>query len=234
MVVIYGLASSENGQIRYIGQTTKTAEKRFGDHRRNVKRNPHTPVAKWIKSLNERGFHPILVILKNDAVIDDDEIEFIKIFKENGYHLLNISHGGRYNNVSEETRKKLAEKTRLSWLKREHSMSDESKQKVSLANKGRKKPEGFGEKISQIIKNDPSRIQKLHSAESQKKSAQSRKGKIPSNLSEIHRNMIGKPKSEEIRNKIAKTLTGRRPSLETIEKRRASMLACMEKKRKAA
>lgn len=234
MVVIYGLASSENGQIRYIGQTTKTAKKRFGDHKRNVKRNPHTPVAKWIRSISNKGFHPVLVILKDDAILDDDEVEFIRVFKEYGHSLLNISRGGKYNNVSDETRKKLSEKTKLSWLKRNHVMSNEFGQKMRAINKGRKKPEGFGEKISKIVKNDPIRLQKLHSPESQRKVALARKGKITSNLAKIHKNMKGRHLSEETKKKIAMTLIGRKASLETIEKRRASMLATMANKRKVA
>lgn len=93
--VVYGLyALNGPDQIRYVGQTKQSINKRLTQHRYHSKTlMKKTPVGKWIRKHNgEIGIR----VLKDKAVWNVDEINTIKEYRCNG-NILNICDGGMGN-----------------------------------------------------------------------------------------------------------------------------------------
>lgn len=93
-------------------------------------------------------------------------------------------------------------------IRAELRMSDKTKQKISVAlkgkNKGKKKPDGFGEKISNILKGR--KLRPLTDDEKLQRSISNlgkNKGKIPWNKGKVH------PCSAQTAEKIKKANTGK-------------------------
>lgn len=108
MVKIYSLRDPVTDEIRYIGQTRQTLEKRLFDHttlsalkkQTNYKNN-------WIKSLRKQGFLPIIEVL--DEVEEKNasfwENFYIDLFFTWGFKLTNLSRTEYYLRVTNEKRK---------------------------------------------------------------------------------------------------------------------------------
>ena len=94
MVKIYGLICPVSKKIRYIGKTKWSLDRRLKEHMRENKKKTHKQ--KWINLLKTKGLTPTIVLIEN--VNEDNWIEkekfYIKLFKENGFNLTNISDGG--------------------------------------------------------------------------------------------------------------------------------------------
>ena len=92
---IYGLVCPISKQIRYIGMTRHSLDKRLNEHIREGKSKTHKQ--KWIKSLLKKELHPTIVLVSTADESNWIELErfYIKLFKENGFKLTNIADGGQ-------------------------------------------------------------------------------------------------------------------------------------------
>lgn len=91
---IYGLVCPNSKQIRYIGVTRHSLEKRLNEHLRENKSKTYKQ--KWIKSLLNKGLKPciVLICLTDETNWIETEKFYIKLFKTNGFKLTNTSEGG--------------------------------------------------------------------------------------------------------------------------------------------
>jgi len=91
---IYGLVCPTSKQIRYIGVTRYSLDRRLKEHLRENKSKTHKQ--KWIKSLLNKGLKPdiVLMCLTDKSNWIETEKFYIKLFKTNGFKLTNTSEGG--------------------------------------------------------------------------------------------------------------------------------------------
>jgi len=116
MAAIYGLIDPITQELKYIGQTIKSPEVRLEGHLRDARYAKYgTKNIRWIKSLQEKGINPVLVVLESNLDINqlnELEIFYIAYFKFIGCTLNNMTPGGlgHLNHApSLETRKKLSD-----------------------------------------------------------------------------------------------------------------------------
>ncbi len=94
---LYSLNDPKTNTPKYIG-VSNNPERRFTEH---LEDNSITKKTKWINSLKDGGFIPILNILKDTSNIREVlnwEIETIKEYKEI-YNLVNTTSGGEYYGI---------------------------------------------------------------------------------------------------------------------------------------
>ena len=135
-VTVYGLASSEDGKIRYVGQTIRSLGARRRDH---LKAN--TPIGVWLR---KHPNHKIFII-DSDAVLHETERRLIAWYKAHGAHLLNLTEGGEGNHGYKWTPEQLR---KISRIRTGRAISPEWRKNMSAALKGKPKPKGFGKKVS--------------------------------------------------------------------------------------
>ena len=109
MGYIYRITNSVNNKV-YIGQTINDPEKRWKDHKKNVKElSINRPLVDAMRVLGIDKFRMDIIIICFDDSMDDIEIEQIKRYSSlhpNGY---NYTEGGHFHKKpSEELRKKLS------------------------------------------------------------------------------------------------------------------------------
>lgn len=90
--VIYGLYSSRNDELRYIGQTTNI-KARLSEHICHAK-NKKTPVNCWMRRELNDGFKIYHRVIIENAVFNFTEIEVISEHRSKGARLLNVAAGG--------------------------------------------------------------------------------------------------------------------------------------------
>lgn len=116
---IYALCEP-SGKIRYIGKTVRSLTTRFSGHLYEARCGNNYRCC-WIRSLLSKGFLPkIQLIGEVDGDGGKEEIAWIKYFKDEGVKLVNSTDGG--DAPPSRTGK---------------GLSDEHKQKIGLANKGK-------------------------------------------------------------------------------------------------
>lgn len=93
---IYGLHSTEDGVIRYIGQTTQAIEVRRNLHLAEAARPPGTSHChRWIRKVLRSGYGIGVKLLEADVLWDVAEKRWIAEYREsNPGQLTNISAGG--------------------------------------------------------------------------------------------------------------------------------------------
>jgi hypothetical protein len=156
-------------------------------------------------SVLQSGAVIVPTILVENAVWSETEREVIADYRARGFDLVNGTDGGDGG------------------LGRIFKHSEASKKKLSIAHTGRKlSAEECQQRRDRTLGLVPTW---MHTPEIIAKSAKSRSGKIPANLAGIHSGLIGKPKSLETRQKISKTLSGRKQSPDIVAKRKAAFRA---------
>lgn len=129
LVYIYTLSCPFNGQVKYVGITTRTIEKRFKEH---LKCRNKTYRDAWIKSVIKKGKLPVIETI--DVVSGGEwkfwEQHYISLYKSWGFKLTNISHGGE---GALGVKRSDEEKKRLSDIKRQWYI-DNPERKNDLAN----------------------------------------------------------------------------------------------------
>lgn len=91
---VYALASSEDGAVRYIGQTTGTPERRLVGHLSSARRGSRLPVHLWIAKVVANGYEVALTTLAENAAWHTTEMTIIAEYRANGARLLNLTDGG--------------------------------------------------------------------------------------------------------------------------------------------
>ena len=135
MRYIYSLSDPNTKEIRYIGQTNNI-NKRLRGHINssvNIKNKQYnTHKCSWIRKLLQNGYNPISSIIETVNTLEESnirEIYYIDKFTNEGVKLTN-SHGGDVTDFSAET-----------------------KEKMSLAKKGKKLEEIVGDEKAKELKN---------------------------------------------------------------------------------
>jgi len=117
---IYCLICPKTGKIRYIGQTKQKGNKRFHQHKYQWSRSNGqlSYVNAWIKGLYNDNLLPIFEIIEDnisEELLNEKEINYIKLFKSSGAILVNIeAGGGTYKNFTQREDSKIK---RLNTLK---------------------------------------------------------------------------------------------------------------------
>ena len=124
--IIYTLSDPLTNQVRYVGKTKCTIQKRFNHHIDKSRNKPTTHRDNWIKSLLSKGLLPIIEIVEDDII--DYESFWINQFICWGFNLTNMTSGGEGRSS--------------------YKMPDSTKLKISLANKGNKHTEESKNKMS--------------------------------------------------------------------------------------
>lgn len=93
LVTVYGLASSEDRKIRYVGQTVSALPKRLREHTRRELRYTNYK-ANWVRSVLAAGHHVIIFPIEIDAVLNEAEMRLIAWYRKNGARLVNSTRGG--------------------------------------------------------------------------------------------------------------------------------------------
>lgn len=147
--LIYGLSSSADNVIRYIGQTTQSLHERFKSHRHDSLKNHkkmHRKINAWLRENllngNKISYHQICIGKWNET-----EKDCIKAAKTKGWNLLNETNGGQGGATF--TGKKLTEehKKKLSIEKMGKRLSDESIAKMAASKRGKKLTEEHKQKL---------------------------------------------------------------------------------------
>lgn len=94
-VTIYGLCSSEDGKIRYVGQTTQTIRARFCGHRWQAKRRQNYHISRWMAAVVRAGFSVRVFTIETDAVWNETEQRLVAWYRRHGARLVNSTDGGR-------------------------------------------------------------------------------------------------------------------------------------------
>jgi group I intron endonuclease len=136
MGIIYMIKNKENGKI-YIGQTKRSLEKRMIEHCSQKQ----TYIDKVIKKYGRNAFEASVVEEVNDSLLDEREENWITFYNTifpNGY---NREYGGknRYK-LCEETKRKMSE------AQKGKTLSKETKRKMSESRKGENHWDCSGEK----------------------------------------------------------------------------------------
>ena len=149
---IYGLCDPSNGELRYIGQTSKLLRERLASHiwtAKNIKSNDHR--SNWIRSLLNHNLRPEIFEIQetNSSNWKFDEQWNIEYFKSIGCRLTNSNDGGSGVTSRAGVKHKLEtiEKIRNSHIGRKHS--DEHIKNLSKYQNNR--PKEHNKNISQSI-----------------------------------------------------------------------------------
>ena len=185
--VIYKITSPS--EKVYIGQSWNWIK------RKSVYKRVACPLQKHLySSLLKYGYdnHKIEIIITlpeeiTQEELDNQEIKYYQLYKEQGIKLLNIKEPGKGGKLSEETKKKLSialkgrsvlkesiEKRRETRKNSKYVMSEESRKKIGLAHKGKIISLEMREKISKKL------IGRKLSKEVCEKISKSNKGRIVS------------------------------------------------------
>lgn len=109
---IYSLSDPISGKVVYIGKT-KNIKRRYSDHCRRPKGSYRTILDKWKKEIIDSGLKPQINIIKecDETNVDFYERFYISEYRKDG--ILNMTDGGDgLQNPSEETRRKIGDKSR--------------------------------------------------------------------------------------------------------------------------
>jgi hypothetical protein len=129
---IYALKLKDDNNIKYIGLTGQSLEKRLKEHIFiTIKRN--TKNGNWIKK--HKGNIEIILIegdISSTEGVNEREIYWIEHYTNLGISLTNSTLGGYFSIPTDVTRKKLSDSGKL------RKQSEETKNKLSIINTGKK------------------------------------------------------------------------------------------------
>lgn len=151
MYIVYQHKNKINGKI-YIGITSSVPEKRWGRNGSNYKTSPY-----FYNAIQKYGWdnfeHNILYTNLTKEQACQKEQELIQYFhsmdRKFGY---NSTSGGEIFIMNSETKNKISNKLKGNTNGLGHPCSEEKKQKISKAQKGRKLTEEHKQKLSEAAK----------------------------------------------------------------------------------
>jgi group I intron endonuclease len=169
--LIYCLKCPIKNEIKYIGQTTRTIEKRLKEHKNKIEKRINKRT-NWLKSLREAevidNLEIILLGEYDFDVLDEMETKWIIYYLNEGNNLTNttIKGGfGGYREWKDEVNKSRSEKLKG----RKKKMSKEARRKISIS------------LIGKPGRNTGNR----HTNETREKISKSKMGIIPHNIKKI-------------------------------------------------
>lgn len=135
---IYGLRCPLSGEIKYIGQTIKSINRRLTEHKCDKRHNPYK--INWINKLDKLGILDKLKIELLEecekSLLNDREKFWIEKFKQEGNKLVNLTDGGDTNYiVNEDAIERTRQKLKGMFIGRK--LSNETKEKISKTHKGK-------------------------------------------------------------------------------------------------
>lgn len=218
---VYGLhCECDYQSYRYVGQTTRTAEKRLEGHiyRTFWRESGKDPVHNWIRkhSLLGHFIHTTVLEVCTIDELNDRELFWIAGLIDQGYKLTNCNAAHPIP-ASDATRAKISaglrgrpmpETAREALLRanRGRKLSEEHKRKVGEAGRGRKHSEEAKKKIGDAHRG------KTMSAEARSKLSAAKKGKPghvwrPESIEKLRQSMTGKKhqwSSDEMLDQVSK------------------------------
>lgn len=120
---VYGLYSTRDGRIRYVGQTTGLPEWRFSGHKAAARKGARGAVNEWMRAEVADGHEVKMRILDEAGTLNETEREYIAILRAAGFELLNVNVGGGGAKAGDKSSK---------------PMNDEHRRKLGAAAKGRR------------------------------------------------------------------------------------------------
>jgi hypothetical protein len=151
MNYIYGLVDPRTGELRYVGISKVSANRRLKRHIKAARNGSTLPVHIWLRKLIALGVVPMAALIE-EAGTRQREVFWIAHYRAAGAHLLNCTRGGDgLVNPSPETRQKMSEARRRNVASGDprmragppsgRALSPEHRAKVSAALKGKPKTE---------------------------------------------------------------------------------------------
>lgn len=158
--IIYTLSHPITKKVVYIGKTMSTLKIRLYGHIGDSKRH-NRKICKWINKLTSEGLVPVIEELEStfEENLSNLEIFYIELFKTWGFDLKNHTLGGEgvYGFKHSDKAKKIKSLQTLGvnnpFYNKTHSQ--ETKNRISSANKNRKMSEEFCNNRSQYMKANP-------------------------------------------------------------------------------
>lgn len=146
---IYTLQNPITNEIRYVGKTNQSLEKRLMDHIYSCKRYKHHNSC-WIKSLLKKNLIPIIQEVDSTNLKDWKwlEIYWISQFKSWGFNLTNMTDGGDGNNGQIFSKKSSLKRSKS--LKG-HIVTKETRKKISKKHIGKKLSKETKDKVRNSI-----------------------------------------------------------------------------------
>lgn len=141
-VKIYTLDDPITGEVKYVGKTERTLNKRYNEHLSSADTNKaRSKVTCWIKSLLNKGLKPTITLID---IVNSDwvfwEQHYISLYRSFGFNLKNSSIGGEGScgfRHTEEYKKALGLRMLGNTINKGRKQSQETCQAKSLATKGR-------------------------------------------------------------------------------------------------
>ena len=111
---IYSLSDPNDiNNIRYIGMTGVSLKSRLCRHLSRSKCGSEVNHRVcWINYLVKNGYKPHISLIEDNLTESEaktKEINYIKLYRDNGFDLVNTSNGGEYNQTSEQVKNKLSQ-----------------------------------------------------------------------------------------------------------------------------
>lgn len=91
---VYGLRSSRDGRVRYVGQTRGAISKRLRKHLENARIGVKTHCYNWLRAEVQAGHQITATVIESDAKYHEAEKQWIEWYKNNGSTLVNCTDGG--------------------------------------------------------------------------------------------------------------------------------------------
>lgn len=152
---VYCLKDPRTMQIRYVGITSESLDRRLTNHCSAAKRNPTRPVCAWINHLAADQMVPLIEALEEVSSGEEAyarEVHWISTLRAEGKPILNCTDGGlgwAGHTHSPEARRKISkanrgkpisaqQRQRQSMAMTGRKLTEDHKAKVSIAAKGRK------------------------------------------------------------------------------------------------
>lgn len=155
-VTVYGLSSSEDDVVRYVGQTTGPLNQRLIHHHYDAQKLSTIHKSNWIRSVITRGYSIRIIPIEENAPWGTAEIKWIKFYRDAGLDLVNTTDGGEgvvgyIRDAEWRARRSASMKGRQS-PRKGVKLSDETREKISVAQKGKVISAQTREKISAALK----------------------------------------------------------------------------------
>lgn len=204
---IYGLRNKANGKW-YVGQSTDILSRWNRAYKGMRCQNQHK-IYRALKKYGYDGFDKIILEECEVEKLNDREVYWSEYYDSiNGGYNLRVGGGGRRGALSYETKEKL----------RARKFTDEWRQKISDAKKGKKFSEAHREKLK-IARNARSTASGWTWTENQRKASELRRGRKQTPESNEKRRiaMTGFKHTDETKAKLSQLLSGRKMSEDAKE-----------------